>query len=169
MKKLLIIFLVLFLASCAKKEPPRQPSKIIGGGLGYNEELIVNTLISQFNEWKSVPYRYGGLNKRGIDCSGLVQTLLLNGFDVSIPRTTILQSKIGAYVERDELRPGDLVFFKTRRRTRHVGLYLGKKKFIHSSRSVGVIISTLKNLYWSKRYWQGRRIQLTGKSKVLSY
>ncbi len=111
-----------------------------------------------FEEWKSVKYRMGGLNKQGIDCSGLVQLMFQNQFDVKIPRTTGSQVKLGKTVSKNKLKAGDLVFFKTNRHTRHVGIYLKDNIFIHTSSSKGVMKSRLNQNYWAKRYWTAKRI-----------
>ncbi|MFW5394266.1 NlpC/P60 family protein, partial [Yersinia sp. 2544 StPb PI] len=66
--------------------------------------------------------------------------------------------KQGSRITKEALDTGDLVFFKTSRQTRHVGVYIGEGKFIHASSSVGVTISKLDNKYWGARYEQARRI-----------
>lgn len=81
-------------------------------------------------------------------------------FDILLPRTTEAQTDIGSKVDRNELLPGDLVFFKTGsgRYGLHVGIYDTDNTFIHASTSRGVIRSSLDNSYWRKAYWQARRI-----------
>ncbi len=111
-----------------------------------------------FEEWKSVKHRMGGMSKRGVDCSGLVQLMFKNQFDVKIPRTTASQVRLGKTVSKNKLKAGDLVFFKTNRHTRHVGIYLKDNIFIHTSSSKGVMKSRLNQNYWAKRYWTAKRI-----------
>jgi cell wall-associated NlpC family hydrolase len=67
-------------------------------------------------------------------------------------------SHLGKKVSQNNLKPGDLVFFKTGLFSRHVGIYLDKRKFLHASTSVGVTISSLDNQYWKKNYWKSVRI-----------
>lgn len=75
-------------------------------------------------------------------------------------RTTLAQTTLGTKVSRDELMPGDLVFFKTGsgQNGLHVGIYDTNDEFIHASTSKGVIRSSLENVYWKRVYWQARRI-----------
>ena len=79
---------------------------------------------------------------------------------VQLPRSTRAQSDIGTRISKDELQPGDLVFFKTGRGENglHVGIYDSDNAFIHASTSQGVIRSSLDNVYWRKAFWQARRI-----------
>lgn len=114
-----------------------------------------------FRNWEGVRYRYGGKSSKGIDCSGLTQRAYKDLYDLDLPRTVTAQSKRGEKVNKQSLRPGDLVFFKTGLYSRHVGIYLGENRFIHASRSKGVIQSNLNNTYWRKKYWQAKRYQST--------
>ncbi|MCS7083212.1 MAG: NlpC/P60 family protein [Bacteroidetes bacterium] len=109
-------------------------------------------------QWQGVPYRLGGLHMQGVDCSAFVQNVFVGLFGLYLPRNTAQQARFGRTVQRDALRPGDLVFFHIGRRTRHVGIYLGQDEFAHASRSQGVIVSRLSEPYWAKRYWIARRV-----------
>ena len=111
-----------------------------------------------FEEWKSVKHRMGGRNKQGIDCSGFVQLMFQNQFDVKVPRTTGSQVRLGKTIPKHQLKTGDLVFFKTSRHVRHVGIYLKDNTFIHTSSSKGVMKSSLSQGYWAKKYWTAKRI-----------
>nr|WP_010131179.1 NlpC/P60 family protein [Microbulbifer agarilyticus] len=134
------------------KPPPQPPSP---------SELIKASLYDQHREWKGIPYRLGGMSKRGIDCSALVYLIYRDHMGVELPRTTQYQATAGAPIKRTQLRPGDLVFFRTGRRGRHVGIYLEDGKFLHASVSRGVTISQLTDHYWKSRYWRARRLELT--------
>ncbi|NOS35170.1 MAG: glycoside hydrolase [Deltaproteobacteria bacterium] len=125
----------------------------------HNRSLLKKKLYSQYEEWKGVRYRLGGLNKKGIDCSGFVYMTFKSKFGVKLPRTTELQSKLGDPVKRSKLKTGDLIFFKTSPRVRHVGIYLEKGKFLHASKKRGVMISRLSNVYWKSRYWKAKRVE----------
>ncbi|MDP5292716.1 NlpC/P60 family protein [Oceanimonas sp. CHS3-5] len=118
----------------------------------------VSDLQQVYQRWRGVPYRFGGESEQGIDCSAFTQTLYQEAFGMSLPRSTREQVLLGREVERNELRPGDLVFFRTGRSTRHNGVYIGNGRFAHASSSVGVTISRLDNVYWRSRYWQARRV-----------
>lgn len=109
-------------------------------------------------EWKGVPYRYGGMSKRGVDCSAFVYLAYKDIIGKHLPRTTADQSSVGSKVSKRNLKMGDLVFFKTGWSTRHVGIYLSDSNFLHASTSQGVMISTLDNSYWRSKYWQSRRL-----------
>ncbi|EPQ7199396.1 MULTISPECIES: bifunctional murein DD-endopeptidase/murein LD-carboxypeptidase [Providencia] len=115
-------------------------------------------IMNQYANWKGVRYRLGGTTKSGIDCSSFVQRTFIEQFGVALPRTTSEQESSGKSVNRNNLKAGDLVLFKTGRRMKHVGIYIGDNKFVHASTSSGVIVSEMTNEYWSKRYYAGRRI-----------
>lgn len=122
-------------------------------------ESIKEKLYTQYAQWKGAKYKLGGLNKYGIDCSGFVFVTFKSKLGISLPRTTSLQVKIGKYIERNQLQAGDLIFFKTSRFFRHVGIYLEHGKFLHASTSLGVTISKLDNHYWKSKYWKAKRIK----------
>ncbi|NBC17761.1 MAG: hypothetical protein GVY18_10650 [Bacteroidetes bacterium] len=108
--------------------------------------------------WDGTPHRWGGTSRRGVDCSGLVQAIFAERFDVELPRTTREQARQGQKVRASRRAPGDLVFFKTAPKTRHVGIYLGDGEFVHASSSSGVTVSRLNGAYWQRTYWMSRRI-----------
>lgn len=119
---------------------------------------IKGKLYEQFQEWQGVRYRLGGLSKHGIDCSGFVYVTYKSRLGMKLPRTTKQQSKLGTEINKNNLKTGDLVFFKTGMFTKHVGIYLEKNKFLHASISQGVTISRLDNVYWKSSYWKSVRI-----------
>jgi cell wall-associated NlpC family hydrolase len=123
-----------------------------------NTDRVKQLLYAQHQEWRGVRYKDNGFSKKGIDCSGFVHLTFRNRLGKKIPRTTSQLSQLGTRIKRSQLRPGDLVFFKTGIKLRHVGIYVEKGKFLHASTSKGVIISRLDNVYWSKHFWQARRI-----------
>lgn len=127
-------------------------------GAAYDEASVTDTLNRQFMEWRGVKYRSGGLSKAGVDCSGFVHLTFRKKFGLSIPRTTRDLLGYGRKVSRRALRPGDLVFFRTGLRKRHVGIYMGEDKFIHASTSRGVMVSNMQEKYWVRSYLQSRRI-----------
>ena len=122
--------------------------------------MIETTLRAEGPNWIGIPYRWGGTSRRGIDCSAFVQQYVRTTLGIELPRTTATQRYEGVSIDKGELIPGDLVFFR-RRGTRHVGVYLGDGEFIHASSSRGVTISELSNSYWSRYYWMSRRILST--------
>jgi len=105
------------------------------------------------------PYRLGGANVRGIDCSGFVRKMY-EMFDVSLPRTAREQSAVGIKIERNKLEAGDLVFFRTKRPVGHVGIYIGNNEFVHASyKSKSVRIDNLDMPYFQKRYLHAVRVK----------
>lgn len=122
--------------------------------------MVIAELHDQLAQWYGTPYRYGGLDRRGIDCSGFVYLTFRDRFGLQLPRTTQAQTSQGTRVDRDALLPGDLVFFKTGSGSDglHVGIYDKDDQFIHASTSRGVMRSSLDNVYWKRAYWQARRI-----------
>ncbi|NRD71786.1 C40 family peptidase [Shewanella sp. VB17] len=109
-------------------------------------------------EWRGIPYRYGGMSKRGVDCSGFVSLAYQQILGKKLPRTTAKQVYLGQSIIKSQLKTGDLVFFKTGWSTRHVGIYLSNNRFLHASTSQGVMISLLDNSYWQQKYWQSRHL-----------
>lgn len=115
-------------------------------------------LRSEAKSWEGVPHRWGGTTRRGIDCSGLTQVMYARVLGLNLPRDTDRQARTGERVRRSALQPGDLVFFKTGRKTRHVGVYLSGSEFVHASSSSGVTISSLNTDYWRRTWWHARRV-----------
>ncbi len=109
-----------------------------------------------------VPYRRGGNNSEdGFDCSGFTRHVFEMSLGLVLPRRADEQARAPGFfqVKRDELKPGDLVFFNTLKRTfSHVGIYVGDGKFIHSPRTGGEVrVEDMRLAYWSKRYNGARR------------
>jgi cell wall-associated NlpC family hydrolase len=122
-------------------------------------ESIKNTALYQFIEnWYGTRYRMGGTTKRGIDCSAFADKLLSAVYALVLPRTAREQYKFCEHISKDDLLEGDLVFFNTRNGVSHVGVYLANGHFVHSSRSQGVMISSLEDNYYSRRFISGGRV-----------
>lgn len=122
------------------------------------DEAVRERFLSLAADWEGVRYRIGGNSRAGIDCSALVQTWFLDAFGTQLPRSSREQFQVGETVERDGLRPGDLVFFRNRRSISHVGVYVGEGRFAHASSSQGVTVSALEEAYWARRYAGARRV-----------
>lgn len=123
-----------------------------------NKKNVEAGLMKAYAEWNGTPYRLGGNSLKGIDCSGLVMTIYSEEFNIDLPRSTSGQIKEGRKIKPAELKTGDLVFFRTGRRTMHVGIYMGTNKFLHASTSSGVMISGMDETYWKTRYVESRRL-----------
>ncbi len=105
------------------------------------------------------PYRLGGSSVKGLDCSGFVKKIY-QFFNIDLPRTAFEQSHIGLRVARNELIEGDLLFFNTRRKLGHVGIYIGNNEFVHaSSRKRGVRVDNLNTPYFDKRFVKAVRLK----------
>lgn len=112
-------------------------------------------------ELVGINYRRGGTNPdSGLDCSGFVQVVFKDAVGLLLPRTAKEQSEVGNEVDKNELKPGDLVFFNTMRRAfSHVGIYLGDNRFMHSPRTgAEVRVEDMSQSYWVKRYNGARRV-----------
>jgi cell wall-associated NlpC family hydrolase len=107
-----------------------------------------------------VPYRFGGVTPKGFDCSGFVGYVYLKAADVVLPRVSHDQARAGKPVSLDDLRTADLIYFKIEhQKPLHVGIYLGRGKFIHAPSTRGrVNIQSLSIDYWKKRYRGARRV-----------
>ncbi len=134
--------------------PAPQPEQ----GINTSPSPAVDKLLNQYRQWRGVRYREGGQSKKGVDCSAFVQITYRKTYGIDVGRTVDQQIRTGRSVNRSDLRPGDLVFFKTGWFTRHVGIYIGSRRFLHASVSKGVTISDLMDEYWGPRYWQARRV-----------
>ncbi|MFQ5676631.1 MAG: C40 family peptidase [bacterium] len=117
-------------------------------------------VVNEGKRWLGVHYRWGGASKfYGTDCSGFSQSVFRT-VGISLPRTAARQFQQGVYVPETQLRPGDLVFFSTYKPgPSHVGIYVGRRKFIHASSATGMVkIDSLNESYFKRRYLAGRRI-----------
>ncbi|HVI78330.1 MAG TPA: NlpC/P60 family protein, partial [Candidatus Acidoferrum sp.] len=95
--------------------------------------VVKDILYAQYREWKGTRYQLRGLSKDGIDCSGFVHITFKSKLGVNLPRSSDLQAELGNSIGKDELRAGDLVFFKTGKTLKHVGVYLEEGRFLHAS------------------------------------
>lgn len=163
MYKLVVVFVyAILLAACSSAphySPETSSAKVPGTHADLSDTQKVKQILNQqYRDWNRVQHRMGGTSKKGIDCSGLVYQTYRTKLGVNIPRSTEHQSKIGLKVKQEQLRAGDLVFFKTGLFTRHVGMYIDKGDFLHVSSKKGVMISNLDEPYWRKTYWKAQRV-----------
>lgn len=119
-------------------------------------------LYNFINEWMGTPYRYGGLDKDGVDCSGFVYTLQQQVYDIqNMPRSTNLQINFIKRKYEEELKEGDLVFFDfDGRQFSHVGVYLQNGYVVHASTRRGVIIVKLKDPSLYKYFSRGGSVMV---------
>ena len=160
----LFVLIVLFLFSaCATSQ--NQSRVTIRGSThspavksDFVDTEIEKQLRQEYNRWRGTQHRLGGTGSRGIDCSGFVQAVYRDVFNVDLPRTTIAQVRQGRPIPFTGLQAGDLVFFQPPTYPRHVGIYLGESEFVHASKNKGVTVSKIDKYYWGKYYWTARRI-----------
>jgi cell wall-associated NlpC family hydrolase len=111
-----------------------------------------------------VPYKRGGnsVESGGVDCSGFVKAVYSQVRSISLPRTSSEQARASTAIESQELSPGDLVFFNTRRRSfSHVGIYVGGNKFVHSPKPGSEVrVEDMQLRYWRARFNGARRVKL---------
>jgi len=137
--------------------------RVSGRGDYSSEEMdgMGRDLVAEARRWLGTPYRYGGQDRSGTDCSGLVLELYRTVCAMKIPRTTSDQKSYCVRVDRDKARAGDLMFFgsgKNSSSASHVGLYIGKGEMIHASSSRGVTVSNVDTGYWGARFQSAGRV-----------
>lgn len=160
------------------KTPKKEPKKDIKSRLSTDEKsddfIISNTdttylveqLINSASENLGANYKSGGTTPDGYDCSGLMFATF-SKFDIILPRSSNEMSRLGTVLNPDEIKKGDLIFFRTNRKSiiNHVGMVTevlpDEIKFIHSATSSGVIISSTKEPYYGKSFAQVNRIYST--------
>lgn len=179
--KLLVVGLCLFTANTVVKATEKENNRAkkssskIGiverkTGISAHQNRTLAALYQEAVEWLRTPYRRGGMSHKGMDCSGLTGTIYKNVFGIKLQRSSkdISRSDVKD-LKKNELEPGDLVFFSTSRRSRgvnHVGVYLGNNHFVHASCSKGVIISNLDEGYYKRTWVKGGRVK--SDSRLLS-
>lgn len=123
----------------------------------------VSMLLERASSYLGIKYRLGGDGPTdgGFDCSGLVRKVFGDAIGLNLPRTAHEMASLGDKVgNKSDLKPGDLVFFKTMRRTfSHVGIYLGDNRFVHAPSAGGrVRVDDMRDSYWVKAFKGARRL-----------
>jgi cell wall-associated NlpC family hydrolase len=168
--QILFLFLIFFSVAChtTKKISNNNHTNADSSGFyaEYSKKLGVEfdgdedkKLIKEVAGWLGTPYVSGGKTKQGTDCSGFVQTVYKTVYNLSLYRTAEDLVKNCDLIDKKDLKTGDLVFFKIKqKKVSHVGIYLGKGKFIHASLK-GVMINDLSEAYYAKYFYSGGRIK----------
>ncbi|OPH57905.1 hydrolase [Paenibacillus ferrarius] len=119
--------------------------------------LKANSILATGKQYMGVRYQFGAPkgSTRSFDCSSFTQ-YVYGKSGVNLPRSSQAQSHVGTYVPRNQLQPGDLVFFYSP--IHHVGIYMGNGKILHTYGSPGVTISDLNSNWWSSHYSTARRV-----------
>src|SRR5580698_4841046 len=182
MKKIILavaLSLSIFAAQAQTKTAPTQPaekapdeqdglikeyfSQIMGVALSTTS----NVKLFQFvYDWVGTPYHFGGESRKGIDCSAFTKEVYSKVFNLTIKRNSRDIFSMVSPVSKDDLKEGDLVFFKIHSRSiSHVGIYLGDGRFAHAS-AKGVAISSLDDAYYSRYFYKGGRLLSAFKSQL---
>jgi hypothetical protein len=157
--QLTLVTLLVILSGCSSAPKNNGINELV-----QNQQMtpfhaeMKDSFMDVYRTWQGAPYRLGGTSLNGIDCSAFVQVAFQDALQLSLPRTTKQQVRVGSELDYSEAQIGDLIFFKTSRSVRHVGVYVGSKQFMHASTSKGVIISRLDNPYWASKFWHFRRV-----------
>jgi lipoprotein Spr len=140
-------------------------SQIMGVALNATS----NVKLFQFvYDWIGTPYRFAGSSRKGIDCSAFTKELYKKVFDLDIKRNSRDIFSMVSPVSKDDLKEGDLVFFKIHSRSiSHVGIYLGDGRFAHAS-SRGVAVSSINDAYYSRYFYRGGRMLASLKEELTS-
>jgi len=156
MRHLIATFALTLLLGLAAGATPAEESSLVSGMKQRAEPLLYALGLL------GSPYKLGGTDpEKGIDCSGFVRHVYKKTEDIELPHSARAISQNGEVVGKDQLQPGDLVFFNTLRKPySHVGIYAGDGKFVHatSSRSKQVMVSDMNQSYWARRFDGARRV-----------
>ena len=159
----LLLFILFLLTSCGTSK--RTANTVIIGDKSVAVSAKKATKIVEYAKtFEGTRYKFGGTDKKGMDCSGLVYTSFKNE-NILLPRISRDMATKGIEIGLSDTEKGDLLFFKTsknRKEINHVGLVVENQKgtilFIHSTTSKGVIISSLEESYWKDAFVEVRRI-----------
>lgn len=154
------------LASCRSAAPKLDYKKLAQASIRLNMDINMtdnHLLYIESAEWLGTPYRGGGNNRRGVDCSGLTTNIYKKVYHTNLKRNSNDQRIYNCRkVNQNGLREGDLVFFhngRNKKTASHVGIYLKNNKFIHASSSRGVIVSSLNEQYYRTHWLSGGRVK----------
>lgn len=139
-----------------------------------SSDSLSNVVLYAFiDKWLKTPYKYGGIDEKGIDCSAFIQRLLGDVYNIQVPRTSAQQfftKNVEAFHDKTYFSEGDLVFFCTipGNPISHVGMYLKNRYFINASTSSGVSLANLDDPYWKKRFVAAGRVRIVNKPATKS-
>lgn len=122
--------------------------------------LKKSAIMAEIMDWLGTPYLFGGMGRRGIDCSAFVQKVFARSSGILLPRVAREQYFVGQRIQRNNLEFGDMVFFHTYSMSfaSHVGIYLGDNLFAHAGSRGGVTVASLDDAFYAKRFIGGARL-----------
>ena len=116
--------------------------------------------LDMVDSWLGVPYKYGGCSKEGTDCSCFVYSFYKDFYNITLARKSEDMQKEAIEIDLAKIQTGDLVFFKIKtEKTSHVGIYISKNRFVHSTTSKGVMINSLDENYYKTYFYKAGRIK----------
>jgi len=162
----LILLLLLSFTSCKSSKLATKNKSVSKTGTPnskHPKNLKAENIITHAEQFIGVRYKYGGITKKGMDCSGLIYVSYKNE-NINLPRISRDMATKGISISLKDVKKGDLLFFQTNKNKRvinHVGLVTESIdyniKFIHSTSSKGVITSSLSESYWQSSFKEARR------------
>lgn len=165
---LLLFSCILAVGSCSVRSAPRYTadatdSDSVVRELKERRGASPSRLVRVVEGYLGVPYKWGGTTRAGMDCSAFTRTVFRQTYGIELPRTSRQIYRVGRSVSRrQDLKPGDLVFFQNTfsgRGVSHVGIYVGKGRFAHVGVSTGATITSLDHPYFRVRYVGARRVE----------
>lgn len=155
----IILATLVFLPGCHTSKKQVRNKGVRVESVHHNHKQakgLERRLVDEAMTWRGTPYRYGGSEKgRGCDCSGLVVSVYDKVAGIKLPRNSKQQSEFCKKINKNAVRPGDLVFFATGKdpkKVSHVGIMIDDNRFIHASGSKGVIVSEMSTPYYSRTF-----------------
>lgn len=157
-----LIGCALLLGACSHQPDQLSNAPLSSHAVSTTDPALIQSRLNRFyQDYQGTKYKFGGLTSKGLDCSGLVYKVYREYLGWNVPRSTELQLNAGRRITTEELKPGDLVFYRPNNKGMHVGIYFDHAnggRFLHASSSKGVIISQIKGQYWTPFFYQARRI-----------
>lgn len=164
MKKFLYFLPLLFCCACTSMQRNASVTAPADAQENAMQEVVMYAM-----SMAETPYRYGGNTPEdGFDCSGFVRYVFQKSASLLLPRTSQEMGREGTPIKRNELRPGDLVFFNTLRRPySHVGIYVGDNRFVHAPKAGKTVsVTDMNGDYWLGRYNGARRISVNQENRA---
>lgn len=166
-KLISVLLFGILITSCGSKKTLYYPNEVADLSRQLDIEIRNDDenmpLFAEVSSWLGVKYKYAGLNRKGVDCSGFTHLVYRKVYKKDISRSSADQAKDVHNLSKGKLKTGDLVFFatnsKNKKKINHVGIYLKDGRFIHASTSRGVIVSNLDEGYYKRTWRKGGRVK----------